>query len=130
MVEKLAHKLRSQNRLTSNISVKIRYSNFDTKSKQKKISYTANDETLIRYAKGLFDQLYSRRLLIRLLGIRLSGLVHGNYQIHLFDETEEHIQLFQALDKIRHKHGLDSIVRGNTVGLDKRLRRDENWFKG
>ena len=128
MIEKLAHKLRDQNRLTSNISIKIRYSNFDTESKQKKISYTASDKTLIRYGKELFDQLYTRRMMLRLIGVRLSGLVHGNYQINLFDDAEEYIQLYQALDKIRHKHGLESIMRGNTVGLDKRLRRDENWF--
>lgn len=130
MVEKLAYKLRSKNRLTCNISVKIRYSNFDTESKQKKIPYTANDQTLIQYAKDLFNQLYTRRMLIRLIGVRVSGLVHGNYQINLFDDTQEHIQLFQALDKIRNKHGIESIMRANTLGLDKRLRKNQNLFNG
>ena len=130
MVEKLAYKLRSQNRLTCNISIKIRYSNFDTENKQKKIPYTANDETLIRYAKELFQQLYTRRMMIRMIGVRLSGLVHGNYQINLFDDTKEHIQLFQAMDTIRNKHGIESIVRANTLGLDKRLRENRNFFTG
>lgn len=130
MVEKLAYKLRSQNRLTCNISIKIRYSNFDTENRQKKIPYTANDETLIRYAKELFQQLYTRRMMIRMIGVRLSGLVHGNYQINLFDDTQEHIQLFQAMDTIRNKHGIDSIVRANTLGLDKRLRENRNFFTG
>ncbi|GAA5023149.1 DNA polymerase IV [Marivirga lumbricoides] len=130
MVEKLAYKLRSQNRLTCNISIKIRYSNFDTENKQKKIPYTANDETLIRYAKELFQQLYTRRMMIRMIGVRLSGLVHGNYQINLFDDTQEHIQLFQAMDTIRNKHGIESIVRANTLGLDKRLRENRNFFTG
>jgi DNA polymerase-4 len=53
--------------------------------------------------------------MLRLTGARLSGLVHGNYQINLFDDTEEYIQLSQALDKIRHKHGLENIMRSNTV---------------
>ncbi len=130
MTEKLAYKLRSKNQLTCNISIKIRYSNFDTENRQKKISYTANDETLIRYAKELFDQLYTRRMLIRMIGVRLSGLVHGNYQINLFDDTQEHIQLFQAMDTIRNKHGIESIMRANTLGLDKRLRENKNMFKG
>ncbi|MBK6264708.1 DNA polymerase IV [Marivirga sp. S37H4] len=130
MVEKLAYKLRSKNQLTCNISIKIRYSNFDTENRQKKISYTANDETLIRYAKELFDQLYTRRMLIRMIGVRLSGLVHGNYQISLFDDTQEHIQLFQAMDTIRNKHGIESIMRANTLGLDKRLRENKNMFSG
>lgn len=105
-------------------------SNFDTESRQKKISYTANDETLIRYAKVLFDQLCTRRMLIRMIVIRTCGLVQGNYQINLFDDTQEHIQLFQAMDTIRNQHGIESIMRANTVRLDKRLREKKNMFKG
>jgi DNA polymerase-4 len=78
--------------------------------------------------KRAFRQLYTRRMMLRLIVVRLSGLVHGNCQFNLFDDTEEYVQLYQALDKIRHKNGLKSIMRGNTVGLDKRLRRDANWF--
>jgi len=66
--------------------------------------------------------------MLRLIGVHFRRLVRGNYQINLFDNTKEYVQLYQALYKIRHKHGLESIMRGNTVGLDKRLRRDENWI--
>ncbi len=130
MVEKLTFKLREEEKLTSCIAVKIRYSNFDTETKQIQVPYTASDQFIIRHVMELFDRLYSRRMLLRLVGVRLSGLVHGNYQINLFDDTEESIKLYQALDKIRFKHGIDSVVRAATVDVNKRVRMENNVFSG
>ena len=118
MTEKLAFQLRKQRKLTSCISVKIRYSNFDTESKQRKIPYTASDSTLIRIAEELFEQLYTRRMLLRLVGVRLSGLVEGRQQIHIFDDTEEEVSLHQALDRIRFKYGEKAVNRGLGITSD------------
>src|SRR5579859_32390 len=93
MVEKVAFQLREQKKLTSCITVKIRYSNFDTETKQIHIPYTSSDHILLRTVLELFDKLYNRRMLIRLVGVRLSNLVAGNQQISLFDDTEEDINL-------------------------------------
>ncbi len=92
MVEKLTFKLRKEQNLTSCIVVKIRYSNFDTETKQIHIPYTSSDRALIRTALELFDKLYTRRMLLRLVGVRFSHLVHGQYQINRFDDTEEIIR--------------------------------------
>lgn len=115
MVEEIAFKLRSEQKLTACVAVKIRYSNFDTATKQVQITYTSADHILIKHALELFDKLYDRRMLIRLIGVRFSHLVHGSYQIHLFDDTETFINLYQAMDKIRHKHGAEKIMRA--IGL-------------
>ena len=77
--------------------MKIRFSDFETVSKQRHISYTSSDKLLIKHALELFDKLYTRRVLIRLVGVRLSSLVHGSYQIHLFEDTEEDIRLFEEM---------------------------------
>ena len=130
MVEKLCHKLREENKLTSCIAVKIRYVNFDTETKQKHIPYTCSDRFLITEALSLFDHLYTRRMLLRLVGIRMSSLVNGNYQINLFEDTEQSIALYQAMDKIKTSHGPHSIVRASTLGLDERIRLDTNAFQG
>lgn len=115
MVMKLAYELRQQQKLTSCISVKIRYSDFNTYPKQRKIPYTANDRVLIHYAHELFDRLYQRRQLVRLIGVKFSGLVHGNNQMHLFEDTTEDIQLLQAMDDIRQRFGMQAIVRGTAL---------------
>jgi DNA polymerase-4 len=115
MSDKLAFELRNSQKLCSVITVKIRYADFNTYTKQKKISYTSNDKILVEHIKSLFDSLYERRQLIRLIGVKLSGLVHGNYQIKLFDDTVEDIQLLQQMDRIRRRFGIDAIMRACAI---------------
>lgn len=111
MVEKLAFQLRSENWLTSTLTVKIRYANFDTETKQTKLPYTSADHILTKLAYELFDKLYQRRMRLRLIGIQFSGLVRGNYQMNLFEDTQEMMALYQAMDKMKKKYGIDSIAR-------------------
>lgn len=105
MTESIAFQLRSQNRLTGCISVKVRYSDFQTEQKQMSIPYVAADDILIKKAKELFDKLYNRRQLIRLIGVRFTDLIPGNYQIDIFKDTEESISLYQAIDSIKKQYG-------------------------
>lgn len=111
MTEKLAFQLRAEDKVTACVAVKIRYANFDTHTTQSRISYTAADHVLIDRVKELFDKLYNRRLLIRLIGVRFSHLVSGGYQINLFDDNEETIRLYQAMDKLRNRFGDHAIRR-------------------
>lgn len=130
MVEKVAFNLREQKKLTSCVTVKIRYANFDTETKQVHIPYTSSDHVLLRTVSELFERLYNRRMLIRLVGVRLSNLVHGNHQISLFDDTEENINLYEAIDRMKHKHGVEKLIRATTLNVNKRVRMEMNAFKG
>ncbi len=111
--DQLAFELRNKEKLASVITVKIRYADFNTHSKQKKISYTNNEKPIKEIVLALFDRLYERRQLIRLIGVRFSGLVHGNYQISLFDDTEKEIDLLIQMDKIRRRFGSHIIGRAS-----------------
>ncbi len=111
MADKLAFDLRNDKKLTSCITVKIRYADFNTYSKQRHISYTASDNVLTRHVLDLFDLLYEKRQLIRLIGVKYSGLVSGAYQIDLFDDTISQIELLKQLDHIRKRWGGDAIGR-------------------
>ncbi len=113
MTQKIAYELRKQNKLTGCINVKIRYANFDTLNKQSTIAYTGSDHLLIPKVKELFTKLYDRRMLIRLIGIRFSHLIPGNYQINLFDDTQELIRLYQALDSVNNRYGKLMIIRAS-----------------
>ena len=113
MVEQLAFQLRQEKWLNSTISVKIRYSNFDTETRQCKIAYTSADHTLLRYVLELFKKVYTRRMRIRLIGIKFTGLVHGCHQMNLFDDTEELISLYQTMDKIKNRFGTSSVGRAS-----------------
>ena len=120
MAENLAFQLRQGNKLTSCIAVKVRYSDFQTYSKQLKIPYTAADHNLIPAVLELFDKLYNRRLLIRLVGVRYSGLTEGHYQIDLFENTNRTVNLYKAMDSIRKRYGDRSVMRAATMGEGSR----------
>jgi DNA polymerase-4 len=113
MADKLAFELRTSGKLASTVTVKIRYADFNTFTRQKQIAYTANDRILGQHVLDLFDRLYERRQLIRLIGVRYSGLVQGSYQINLFDDTLEHVQLMQQMDRIRRRFGVDAVMRAS-----------------
>ena len=115
MTEKLAFQLRSENKLTACVTVKIRYSDFNTYTMQARIPYTSLDHLLIEKVNMLFNKLYQKRMLIRLIGIRFSHLVQGGHQYSLFEETIEQIQLCEAMDKIRKRYGKDAINRAEGV---------------
>ncbi|WP_396635873.1 DNA polymerase IV [Maribacter sp. R77961] len=129
MTENLAYQLRRGEKLTACIAVKIRYSDFNTYSKQIRIPYTSADHILIPKILELFRTLYNRRLLVRLIGIRFSHLVSGNYQINLFEDTEEALSLYQAMDHIRNKYGDKSVVRASAMGKNT-IGRMHNPFDG
>ena len=116
MTEKLSYYLRKGNKLTSCVTVTVRYSDFDTRTRQKRIPYTALDHTLIQTTMELFDQLYDRRVLVRLVGVRFSHLLSGSYQMNLFEDTAEMVNLYQAMDRIRNRYGQNAIRRVNTMG--------------
>jgi DNA polymerase IV len=111
MVEKLAYQSRAEQWLVSTLVVKIRYANFDTENLQRKIAYTSCDHVLSKIAIELFNKLYNRRMRIRLVGVSFAGLVRGTYQIDMFEDTEEMIALYQAMDKIKNRFGYNAVTR-------------------
>ncbi len=111
MVESLGFDLRSQGKLAGCVTVKIRYSNFDTHDMQQRVPYTAFDHVLRDTVNGIFDRLYNRRMMIRLVGVRLSELVSGAPQLMLFDDQMELTNLYAAMDKIKRRFGERIIHR-------------------
>ncbi len=128
MAENLAFGLRSGDKLTACIAVKVRYSDFNTHTVQKRIPYSCADHQILPVVLSLFEKLYQKRLLIRLVGVRFSHLVSGGYQINLFEDSEEHIRLYKAMDLLRGKHGSRSVIRAS--GMNARSIGRSNPFNG
>jgi DNA polymerase-4 len=128
MAENLAFQLRRGEKLTGCVTVKIRYSDFQTQTLQKQIPYTAADHQLLPIVSDLFERLYSRRLLVRLIGVRYSSLVSGFHQLNLFDESLDYAALYNALDRIRLRYGDRSVIRA--IGMEARTIGRWNPFSG
>ncbi|SHM38136.1 DNA polymerase-4 [Chryseobacterium carnipullorum] len=119
MAEQLAYQLRKEKWLTSTVAVKIRYANFDTETKQSRVAYTSADHTLARVALDLFNKAYTRRMRLRLVGLRFTGLVHGSHQMNLFEDTEEQMSLYQAMDDLKNRFGSDAVGRASGFDFGK-----------
>ena len=115
MAEQLAHRLRSEHKLTTCITVKLRYASFETLTRQKRIPYSSNDDVLIQTALELFEQLYQKRIRVRLLGVRLSHLVAGGHQVDLLQDIPRQTSLYGALDAIKRKYGIQSVWSGGAM---------------
>lgn len=115
LTEETAYDLRQEDRLTGCVTVKVRYSDFTTVSKQEVINYTALDDVLFIKVKDLFAKLYKKGEKVRLLGVRFSHLIPMTIQMNLFDNAEEKLELFKAVDKLKNQFGLDAIVKAGTL---------------
>lgn len=116
MTERLAFSLREANKLTACITVKIRYADFNTVTRQARIAYTGSDHELCHKARELFDQLYDRRQRLRLVGVRFSHLICGGYQVNLFEDTQKQLRLYEAIDKIKFRFGAEAVMRASAFG--------------
>lgn len=111
MTEDLASQLRRSEKLTACITIKIRYSDFSTFSVQRKIDFTSADHKILPLVYELFEKLYNKRLLVRLIGVKFSNLVNGGFQFSLFDQEEEVTNLYTAIDKLREQFGENAVMR-------------------
>lgn len=118
MVMELAFELRQKQKLTACVAVTIRYANFEDATKQVAIAYTSLDEILVGKAQELFKQVYQKRMLLRMVGVRFSNLVGGHEQIGLFTGSEERYSLYQAMDKIRLRYGEKAVTMASTMNLE------------
>ncbi|HOZ85289.1 MAG TPA: DNA polymerase IV [Niabella sp.] len=105
LIEKNAFDLRKDQKLTGCLTIKVRYSNFETISKQETIPITALDDELILKAKDIFDKCYQPDRPVRLIGVRFSQLVDSGLQMTLFGDQTAKLNLYKAVDDIKTRFG-------------------------
>lgn len=115
LTEETAKDLRDEEKLTGCVTVKIRYADFETVSRQEMIDYTALDDVLIAKVKSLFGKLYRKGEKVRLLGVRFSHLIPLTLQMNLFEQSEEKLHLYQTIDKIKTQFGRDAITKATIL---------------
>ncbi len=116
MAENLCFQLRNGKKLTSCITIKVRYADFNTLTRQIKIPHTAADHILVPAVTSLFDKLYNRRLLVRLVGVKFSSLLDGNSQMNLFDDFHRTVGLYSAMDDVRNRFGGTKVMSAAAMG--------------
>lgn len=115
LTEKTAYALREDEKLAGCITVKIRYSDFETTSRQETIDYTALDDQLIAKVKDLFRKSYQAGRPVRLLGVRLSQFIPFTVQMSLFDNNVEKLNLYKAVDEIKNQFGSKLVAKASAM---------------
>jgi DNA polymerase IV len=111
LTEKTAYSLREDEKMTGCITVKIRYSDFETTSRQETVDYTALDDVLISKVKDLFNKTYQKGRPVRLLGVRFSHMIPITTQMSLFENKIEKLNLYKAVDNIKDRFGAKLITK-------------------
>jgi DNA polymerase IV len=121
LTEKTAYSLREDEKMTGCVTVKIRYSDFETMSRQETVDYTALDDVLIAKVKDLFNKSYQKGRPVRLLGVRFSQMIPLTMQMSLFDNNVEKLNLYKAVDDIKDRFGSKTVTKAVTL----RNKKDE-----
>jgi len=124
LTEKAAYDLRDEKKLTGCVTVKIKYADFEIRTKQETMDYTALDDVLLQKAKSIFGKLYQRGQKVRLIGVRFSHLVPMTMQMNLFDKASEKLQLYNAIDNLKNQFGKGVITKATV--LKNKPTREEN----
>ncbi|HMR84823.1 MAG TPA: DNA polymerase IV [Niabella sp.] len=111
LTEKNAYDLRQDEKLTGCLTVKIRYADFETTSKQETIPFTSLDDELIEKAKEIFDKFYQRGRPVRLIGVRFSQLADSGMQMNLFNSQDTRLNLYKAVDDIKNRFGDKTVTK-------------------
>ena len=115
LTEKTAYSLREDEKLTGCVTVKIRYSDFETTSRQETVDYTALDDLLIAKVKALFTKSYQKARPVRLLGVRFSQFIPFTMQMSLFENKAGKLNLYKAVDDIKERYGSKLVTKAVTI---------------
>ncbi|HEY5392273.1 MAG TPA: DNA polymerase IV [Hanamia sp.] len=113
MTEKICFELRKEEKVAGCVTIKLRYPDFETTSRQASIPYTSADDEIIPIAKAIFHQLYKKGKPVRLLGVKLSDFNNNALQANLFHDSQRKSGLYKALDEVKNRFGKTSIVRAS-----------------
>jgi DNA polymerase-4 len=121
LCQEVCQDLRSQNKKTKCVAIKLRYADFNTITRQVTLQ-GASDVTPVIFTAA--QQLLSKALTerakpVRLIGIRISSLVGEGKQLTMFDSgTGKPEHLDKAIDEIRSKYGSTAIKTGNGISSE------------
>ena len=112
--------LRDKNWQAATISIKLRYSDFETITRAKTIKPTDDDKTIFDTAVKLFRNNYKRRVSVRLIGIHLTNFNEFCEQEFLFEDEEiKRKKMFRAITKMRDKYGY-AVLQFGEMTTNKR----------
>lgn len=110
---KVCQQMRDDKVRAATISIKLRYSDFQTLTRARTITPTDEDLKIFETAWELMEKTYTRRVAVRLIGISLSKFSNQAEQEYLFEDFDtKRKKVLSAINGLRAKYGFEVIQIG------------------
>jgi DNA polymerase-4 len=129
--ERVGAKLRQDSRLARCVTLKLRYSDFATITRNRTLQQVTDADGVI-FDAGLLllrAALLKEKRAVRLVGIGVTGFSESGQQLSLLDDTNLRMEkLDKAVDRIRAKYGFGAIQTGRTMKLKDIFEENERGY--
>lgn len=126
--QKACKRLREAGLAARTLTLTIRYAGFETHTRAKTLAEpTQLDGDIYAAFQELFRKHRDTKRKVRLLGVSLSGLTHGNEQLELLEaeRREKLAKLTKAADRLRDRFGFGTVQFGGSLSADDLNRRED-----
>jgi DNA polymerase-4 len=130
LADKVGYRLRQAGFAGSVVQIKLRYSNFETLTRQTALPQPTNlDDEIYAAAEKLFEANIIPTRAVRLIGVGVSRLNPPYRQLSLWDNNQdEKEKLASAIDQLKEKYGQDVIKRASMMKNPKESDSSPNKF--
>jgi len=121
LADKVGYRLRQAGLAGSVVQIKLRYSNFETLTRQTALPQPTDlDDEIYEAAEKIFEANITPARPVRLIGVGVSKLSPPYRQLSLWDDDqEEKEKLAGAIDQLKEKYGQDIIKRASMLKNSK-----------
>jgi DNA polymerase-4 len=126
--QKACKRLREAGLAARTLTITIRYTGFDTYTRSKTLNDPVQfDSDAFAAFLSLFREHRNAKRKVRLIGVALSGLTHGNEQLDLLDpgRRAKLDKLTRAADSLRDRFGFAKLQFGGSLRTEKPERENE-----
>jgi DNA polymerase IV len=119
--ERVCHRARKRDIRARTVTLKLRYSDFQTLTRSRTIHPTNAEAAVHATIRQLYAAARTRNVSVRLLGVGLSNLVGPDKQLALPFGKSGRPKMGKALDAIRERYGYEAVRLGSARGRDSWL---------
>jgi DNA polymerase-4 len=113
LTEDVCASLRKKGWKTRTVSIKFRYTDFSTFTRDQTVEPTDHDAVIFKTAAELLRNNFDRRRKLRLIGVRLSNFTEETQlELGLDPASGKNENVLKAMDEIRKKFGNDVVHLG------------------
>lgn len=120
--ERLVFDLLREEKTCGSLTLKIRYANFDTFTRQCSFSSTDSLKEITATAIRFFENIYDGKRKIRLIGVRLGQLQQDVAVLSLFNDYSREKKMTTAVNELKTKYGNRKIGLARSQEVMKKRR--------